>query len=85
MSLQDGTSKMSKSDPNEASRINLTDTADGTQNALFTIYILVVHVIKKSYFIITQYDTTLKAVCADRAAIVSGSSFKLIRIAHTYL
>eukprot|EP00953_Heterococcus_sp_UTEX-ZZ885_P002170 1687-Heterococcus_DN1.PRE.1 len=28
MSLQDGTSKMSKSDPNEASRINLTDTAD---------------------------------------------------------
>jgi tryptophanyl-tRNA synthetase len=30
MSLQDGSSKMSKSDPNEASRINLTDSADGT-------------------------------------------------------
>ncbi len=28
MSLRDGTSKMSKSDPSDASRINLTDTAD---------------------------------------------------------
>ncbi|KAG5191650.1 tryptophanyl-tRNA synthetase [Tribonema minus] len=28
MSLQDGTSKMSKSDPNDGSRINLTDSAD---------------------------------------------------------
>ena len=28
MSLQDGTSKMSKSDPNDGSRINLMDDAD---------------------------------------------------------
>jgi tryptophanyl-tRNA synthetase len=28
MSLRDGTKKMSKSDPSDASRINLTDDAD---------------------------------------------------------
>jgi tryptophanyl-tRNA synthetase len=34
MSLRDGTSKMSKSDPSEASRINLTDDADTIANKI---------------------------------------------------
>ena len=34
MSLQDGTSKMSKSDPNDNSRINLMDSADTIQRKI---------------------------------------------------